>query len=177
MEHIFYFPCLPASPFMDRILFEFNNNFSKRTQYEHKNFFFLCFFCFVIKFKHGFAILARKFAGFHPNLMSKIPCSKWLNLPIFYPDSVLKMHNFSSPISKRLCSISPLLVGPFSCFEHKNTKKNDSNLTSPRFVFRGFHFKNPHNETPIIKYLYKCSILMIEFFRGISFHDGTFTTE
>jgi hypothetical protein len=130
MEHIFYYPGLTASPFMDRILFAFLNF---RVVVNQK---FLCFFCFIIKFTRDFAILARKFAEFRPNLMSIIPCSKGPNLPLFYPDSAQKMHHFSSPMSKRLCSISPLLTGPFHNFEHKNTKK------TIRF---SFHFENPRS--------------------------------
>jgi hypothetical protein len=33
----------------------------------------LCFFCFVIKFKHGFLILARKMTLFYSKNMLKIP--------------------------------------------------------------------------------------------------------
>jgi hypothetical protein len=43
---------------------------------------------------------------------------------LFSPDSAPKMHSFSSSMSKRLCSISPLPVGSFHYFEHKNTKKS-----------------------------------------------------
>jgi hypothetical protein len=129
MEHIFYYPGLPASLFMDRILFAFLNF---RVVVNQK---ILCFSCFVIKFKHGFSILAREFTIFRSILMSKIRAQK----DRIYSDAAPKMHNFSSPMSKRLCSISPLPTGPFHYFEHKNTKKT---------IRISFHFKNPRSSCP-----------------------------
>jgi hypothetical protein len=97
MEHIFYYPCLPAPglwvpapglwvpapPFMDRILFAMKSDFSIRLKWDIEK---ICvFFHFISLPEHGFSILARKFVKFRPNLMSKIPCSKWLKLSFFPP--------------------------------------------------------------------------------------------
>jgi hypothetical protein len=163
MEHIFYLTCLPApgfwlpapgclspvflhplsapgfwglgrgdwvptSPFMDRILFEFNNNFSIWFKWSTEK--FLCFFRFISLPEHGFSIFTRKLAKFYPNLMSKIRAQ---NRRI-YPVLPSKTHHFSSLMSKRLCSISPLPAGSFHYFEHKNTKK---------MIRISFHFKIP----------------------------------
>jgi hypothetical protein len=69
MKHMFYILVPP------RIPFPLENTQGLAT--------FSNFFLFIFKFKHGFAIFLRSLAGFHSNLISKIPCSKRPNLPLF----------------------------------------------------------------------------------------------
>jgi hypothetical protein len=118
MEHIFYYPCLPApglwvpvpglwvpAPglwvpavlFMGRILSAppsfpvgLKNGFSSFSR-------------FIFKFKHSFAIQTRASAKFHPNLISKIPCSKGLNLPVF-PSALLKKRKCFYDSFQKVCA-------------------------------------------------------------------------
>jgi hypothetical protein len=104
MEHIFYYTCLPAPGlwvpavlFMGRILSTLpalpvglKNGFSSFSR-------------FILKFKHSCTIHARTSAKNHPNLISKIPCSKGPNLPVF-PSILLKKRKCSYGSFQKVCA-------------------------------------------------------------------------
>jgi hypothetical protein len=188
MEHIFYLsvylPLCSWIEFCSNLITIFPNEPQKSIGK------ILCFFHFISLPEHDFSIFARKCAKFHLNLMSKF-CAQNRRI---YPVLPSKMHNFSLLMSKRLCSISPLLAGPFHYFEHKIAKK---------MIQISFHFINPRStgknpwflgtkiprsiwvgwfpvSSLITKYcsLFFCSLVcMTKFIRRNSFRNRTFTTE
>jgi hypothetical protein len=87
-------------------------------------------------------------AAFSSILISKFRAHQGPNCPVF----PLKVHQFISLISKKLCSICLLPAGLILRFEHKNTKI---------FIGFSFHFKNPRFAGTKIPVLIPCSLFAV----------------